>query len=120
MALPLLTAVLSSIYTQEHSQLSVRIFCYQNATTYISSSLYNTLKTSYYIKKVKCTLVQALRLCTGCAARRGSRCIALIFLDHGIRRGEGSASRPVAIYPRERRGTHHTGGWVGPSAGLDR
>jgi len=37
--------------------------------------------------KVKCTLVQALRLCTGCTAHRGSRGIALPFLDHGTRRG---------------------------------
>ena len=44
--------------------------------------------------KVKCTLVQALRLCTGRTAHRGSRGIALLFLDHGTRRGEGSASRP--------------------------
>jgi hypothetical protein len=29
------------------------------------------------VKKVKCTLVQALRLCTGCMAHRGSRGIAL-------------------------------------------
>jgi hypothetical protein len=34
-------------------------------------------------KKVKCTLVQALRLCTG---HRGSRGIALPFHDHGTRR----------------------------------
>jgi hypothetical protein len=38
-------------------------------------------------QKVKCTLVQALRLCTGHTAHRGSRGIALPFLDHGIRRG---------------------------------
>ena len=44
--------------------------------------------------KVKCTLVQALRLCTGRTAHRGSRGIALPFHDHGTRRGEGSASRP--------------------------
>jgi len=43
-------------------------------------------------KKVKCTLVQALRLCTGRTAHRGSRGIALPFLNHGTRRGEGSAS----------------------------
>ena len=29
--------------------------------------------------KVKVTLVQALRLCTGRTAHRGSRCIALLF-----------------------------------------
>jgi len=38
-------------------------------------------------KKVKCTLVQALRLSTGRTAHRGSRGIALLFLDHGTRRG---------------------------------
>jgi len=37
--------------------------------------------------KVKCTLVQALRLCTGRTAHRGSRRIALLFHDHGTRRG---------------------------------
>jgi hypothetical protein len=47
-------------------------------------------------KKVKCTLVQALRLCTGRTAHRGSRgtSIALPFRDHSNRRGEGPASRP--------------------------
>ena len=37
--------------------------------------------------RVKCTLVQALRLCTGRTAHRGSRGIALPFHDHGTRRG---------------------------------
>ena len=37
-------------------------------------------------KKVKCTLVQALRLCTGRTAHSGSRGIALLFLEHGTRR----------------------------------
>ena len=52
-----------------------------------------------YEKRKKCTLVQALRLCTGRTAHRGSRGIALIFLDHGTRRGEGSASRPGRSLP---------------------
>ena len=51
---------------------------------YIQSSVtYNFLKG----KKVKVTLVQALRLCTGRTAHKGSRGIALPFLDHGTRRG---------------------------------
>jgi len=50
--------------------------------------------------KVKCTLVQALRLCTGRTVRMGSR--------------------GIAFYLRERPGTHCTGGWVGLRAGLDR
>ena len=31
----------------------------------------------------------------------------------------GQRHAPAAIYPRERPGTHCTGGWVGPRAGLD-
>ena len=42
------------------------------------------LQTCINIKK--CTLVQALRLCTGHKARKGSRGITLLFLDHGTRR----------------------------------
>ena len=38
-------------------------------------------------KKIRCPLVQALRLCTGRTAHRGSRGIALPFLDHGTGRG---------------------------------
>jgi hypothetical protein len=37
--------------------------------------------------KLKCTPVQALWLCTGRTAHRGSRGIALLFNDHGTRRG---------------------------------
>jgi len=37
--------------------------------------------------KIKCTLVQAVRLCTGLMAHRGSRGIALLFHDHGTKRG---------------------------------
>jgi hypothetical protein len=31
----------------------------------------------------------------------------------------GQRHAPAALYPRERPGTHCTGGWVGPRAGLD-
>ena len=44
--------------------------------------------------KVKVTLVQTLRLCTGRTAHRRSRRIALLFLDHGTRRGWRATSRP--------------------------
>jgi hypothetical protein len=37
--------------------------------------------------KIKVTLIQALRLCTGRTAHRESRGIALPFNDHGTRRG---------------------------------
>ena len=48
---------------------------------------------------VKRTLVQALRLRTGRTAHRGNRDIAILSLDHGTRRGEGSASRPGRSLP---------------------
>jgi len=70
--------------------------------------------------KVKCTLVQALRLCTGRTAYRGSRGTALLFLDHGGRRGWRSASSSGRFLPQKRPSTHCTGGWLGLRAGLDR
>jgi len=73
-----------------------------------------------FMVKVKCTLVQALRLCIGRMAHRWSRGIALLFLDHDTRRVKGSVSRPGRFLPRERLGTHCTGGWVGPRASMDR
>ena len=48
--------------------------------------------------KVKCTLVQALRLCTGRTAHRGSRGIALIFRDHCSRRGWGVSVTPRPLF----------------------
>ena len=47
------------------------------------------------VKKVKCTPVQALRLCTG---QRGSRGIALPFHDHGTRRGWGVSVTPWPLF----------------------
>ena len=44
--------------------------------------------------KVKVTLVQALRLCTGRRAHRARRGIALPFRDHGTRRGWGFRVTP--------------------------
>ena len=51
----------------------------------ISNSVSGNSGSATSQKKIKYTLVQALRLCTGCAAHTGSRGIALLFLDH--RRG---------------------------------
>ena len=70
--------------------------------------------------KVKCTLLQALWLCTGRTAHRESRDIAPPLHDHGIRRERNPRHAPAALYPRERPGAHCTGGWVVPRAGLDR
>ena len=48
--------------------------------------------------KVKCTLVQALRLCTGRTAHRESRGIALPFHDHGTRSGWGVSVTPRPLF----------------------
>ena len=47
---------------------------------------------------LECTLVQALRLCTSHTAHRGSRGIALPFLDHGTRRGWGVSFTPRPLF----------------------
>jgi hypothetical protein len=48
--------------------------------------------------KVKVTLVQALRLCTGRTAHRGSRGIAVPFHDHGTIRGWGVSVSPRPLF----------------------
>jgi hypothetical protein len=48
--------------------------------------------------KVKCTLVQALRLYTGRTAHRGSRGIALSFHDHCTRRGWVVSVTPQPLF----------------------
>jgi hypothetical protein len=56
---------------------------------------YGCIPEQDYKVKVKYTLVQALRLCTGRTAYGGSRGIALLIHDHGTRRGW-----EVSITPR--------------------
>jgi len=49
-------------------------------------------------KKVKCTLIQALRLCRGLRPIGGSRGIALLFLDRDTRRGWGVNITPRPLF----------------------
>ena len=48
--------------------------------------------------KVKSTLVQTLRLCTGRTAYNSTRGIALPFHEHGTRRGEGVSVTPRPLF----------------------
>ena len=58
----------------------------------------NSAATVLIFIKVKFTLVQALRLCTGRTAHTGSSDIALLFLDHGTRRGWGVSVTPRSLF----------------------
>jgi hypothetical protein len=49
----------------------------------------------------------------------GGRGVTLHSLDLGARRAWVVSTTPRPLYPRERPGTHCTGGWVGPRVGLD-
>jgi hypothetical protein len=66
-----------------------------------------------------CTGTEALyrptRWSVGCTAHRGSRGIALPFLDHSTRRGWGVSVTPRPLLSP---GTHCTRGWVGLRFGL--
>jgi hypothetical protein len=67
-----------------------------------------------YIKvKVKFTLTGHHGPCGGVAVKRK------LILYLGARRGWVVSTTPRPLYPRERPGTHCTGGWVGPRVGLD-
>jgi len=64
--------------------------------------MFVTSKFSHLYVKVKCTLVQALRFRTGCMTHRGSRGIALLFLEHITRRGWGVSVMPWPLFnPRK-------------------
>ena len=64
-----------------------------------TNQLFSGLVIFYRESKVKnCTLVQALRLCTGLTAHRGSRGVALLLLDHGTRRGWGVSVTPRPLF----------------------
>jgi hypothetical protein len=56
------------------------------------------IRATIVIVKVKCTLVQALRLCTGRTVHRGRRGIALLFHDHGTRRGWRVSVTPRPLF----------------------
>jgi hypothetical protein len=61
-------------------------------------SVCTTICRQRYKYNVKCTLVQALRLCTDRTAHRESRGIALPFHDHGTRRVWGVSVTPRPLF----------------------
>ena len=69
---------------------------------------------SRYKGKVNFTLIQSLRICTGRNALRGSRGIALPFLDHGARRGLGISvtTRPLFTPGKDPVPNSQEAGWA--------
>jgi hypothetical protein len=85
------------------------------------SSLITIFQGNNQIKvKVKCTLVQALRLCTRRTAYRWRRGIALLFHDHGTRKWRGVSVTPWPLFTPGKDPVSIVQGWVGSRAGLDR
>jgi len=77
-------------------QVPIKPIKYPKSQQFVLWLWYKTKKV-----KVKVTPVQALRLCTGCTAHRGSRGIALLFHDQRhlkwVRRQRHA---PAALFPR--------------------
>jgi hypothetical protein len=65
---------------------------------HVSFTSLSNLRTTIIKSMVNCTLVQALRLRTGRTAHRGSRHIAILFHDHGTRRGWGVSATPRSLF----------------------
>ena len=80
-----------------------------------TAASYSTVTPSSLFRQVGITLLQATKVL------RESRGIALLYFRPRHQKGiRGQRHAPAATYPRERPGTHCTGGWVGLRAGLDR
>ena len=74
-----------------------------------------------YFSFICCDIMQVgFTLSQATKALRESRGIALLYFRPLHQKGvRGQCRAPAAPYPRERPGTHCTGGWVGLRAGLD-
>ena len=65
-------------HTGPGKQRTHLLFICTNKCTHTHTHIYICIYIYIYIY-IKCTLVQALRLCTGCTAHRGSRGIAVLY-----------------------------------------
>jgi hypothetical protein len=92
---------------------------YTNVSKKCSSLIFHPELKPNYLSESSVKKVKWSRYRPGVAQRVG-RGTALLFHDCGTRRGvSGQQHARAAIYPRQRPGTHCTGGWVGPRVGLD-
>ena len=86
--------VMGEIARGRTSSQTTSMLCQYNSTS-VPYRFRPCMSTVY---KVKCTLVQTLRLCTGRTAHRGSRVIAVLFHDHGTGRGWGVSVTPQPLF----------------------
>ena len=81
---------------------------------YVESTQYRKQQTFKVIQKGKVTPLRAQLW-----PRGGLRYSSTLTRPRCQKRVSGQQHAPAALYPRETPGTHCTGGWVGPRAGLD-
>jgi len=79
------TRVCRNVWNSRDENLGYGIW--DSVGIYCSEIFFRGERMSTVKEKVKCTFVQALRLYIGHTAHRGSRGLAVLFLDHGTRRG---------------------------------
>jgi len=77
-----------------HQHYTWRFSSYLTEKEFVVVRKTNLLMLYGGVRKVKCTLVQALRLCTGRTAHRGSKVAAQSFFTTALEGGKWSASRP--------------------------
>ena len=114
--------IYSLIYSMLPDSAKDLLVSWQTGKTLVFSR--RSLQISCYLHcAVECNHVmwegKVIPLQTRCGPEGGYR---YSFHDRGTRRGWGVSGQqhaPAAIYPRERPGTHFTGGWVGPRTGPD-
>jgi len=88
------------------------IFTVQVRLEALSALFFVTFVTNYQTKRVNFTLEQVIK------AQRWNRGTAS--LTSALDGVGGQRHAPTAVSLGQRAGTHCTGGWVGPMAGLDR
>jgi len=85
----ILVDISPTFWAPEATELSPELYVSRGCGAWCFLLGRDTVIKRHFLGTVKCTLVQGLRLCTGHTAHRGSRGIALVFHDHGTRRGWG-------------------------------
>jgi hypothetical protein len=95
-----------------------KLLCQVQITTILAKwGVYNITSECVQVSIIQHTTVRYSSSYTGHQGPRGG--VAVLILDLGARRGWVVSTTPQLLYPQERPGTHCTGGWVGPRAGLD-